>query len=126
MNRQIKPPAEEETWESDPVWELLNQAPAPPASARFSDETVRQARLVPAPRSWWRTLLAPAPLAGIATAATAIAILIVGLADHQEKSASHVAASASLEEIAETEMLLAAVDHLDDFSDAELVSLIGF
>lgn len=31
-----------------------------------------------------------------------------------------------IQDIAETETLLAAVDHLDDFSDNELVSLIGF
>ncbi len=31
-----------------------------------------------------------------------------------------------IQEIAETEALLTAVDHLDQFSDVELVSLIGF
>jgi hypothetical protein len=34
--------------------------------------------------------------------------------------------AANLQEIAETEILIAAVDHLDEFSDNELVSLIGF
>ena len=31
-----------------------------------------------------------------------------------------------IQEIAEAETLIAAVDHLEDFSDNELVSLIGF
>ena len=34
--------------------------------------------------------------------------------------------AAEIQDIAETETLIAAVDHLDDFSDTELVSLIGF
>jgi hypothetical protein len=33
---------------------------------------------------------------------------------------------ASLEEVANQELLLAATDHLNDFSDTELVSLISY
>jgi hypothetical protein len=32
----------------------------------------------------------------------------------------------AIQDIAETETLIAAVDHLEDFSDRELISLIGF
>ncbi len=127
MNPQITPPDEDDTWESDPVWKLLKQAPAPPASARFTDDVVRLARLTPAPRTWWQSLLAPAPLAGFAAATAAIAIAIISLTNFQEEPSIQVTtASASIEEIAETEILLAAVDHLDDFSDTELASLVGF
>lgn len=127
MNHQITPPDEDGTWESDPVWKLLNQAPAPPASARFADDVVRLARLTPAPRSWWQTLLAPAPLAGLTAATAAIAIAVISLTNlQQEPSAQVTTASASIEEIAETEILLAAVDHLENFSDTELASLVGF
>jgi hypothetical protein len=34
--------------------------------------------------------------------------------------------AAEIQDIAETETLIAAVDHLDEFSDTELVTLIGF
>lgn len=127
MKPQITPPNEDDTWESDPVWNLLKQSPAPPASARFTEDVVRLARLTPAPRAWWQTLLNPAPLAGLAAATAAIAIAIISLTNFQEESATQVTtASASIEEIAETEILLAAVDHLEDFSDTELASLVGF
>ncbi len=36
------------------------------------------------------------------------------------------AQAVAIQEIAETETLIAAADHLDDFSDKELISLIGF
>ncbi len=31
-----------------------------------------------------------------------------------------------IEDVADTEILVAAMDHLDEFSDQELVSLVGF
>jgi hypothetical protein len=34
--------------------------------------------------------------------------------------------ASKIQDIAETETLITAVDQLDDFSDTELVSLIGF
>jgi hypothetical protein len=34
--------------------------------------------------------------------------------------------AAAIQDIADSETLIAAVDHLDEFSDTELVSLIGF
>lgn len=127
MNRPPTAPDENDAWESDAVWSLLKQAPAPVASGRFTDETVRQARLGEQHPPWWQRILSPAPLAGFAAATAAIAITVIGYSSSVQKQATQAAiASHAIEEIADAEMLLAAVDHLDEFSDTELASLIGF
>ncbi len=120
-----------ETLESDAVWKLLDQAPLQAASPRFLDDTVRAARLMEAPQPWWKRLFAPAPLAGLAGATAALVFTITqltGPAPEPEKTAALFESeqAAAIQEIAAAETLIAAVDHLDDFSDHELVSLIGF
>lgn len=127
MNRNSLPP--DDSWESDAVWQLLDQAPPKSAGARFADDTVRAARLsVETKPSWWSRLLSPAPLAGLAAATACGFISFLGPA---KVSGSQTAVLSSpqavaIEDIAETETLIAAADHLDDFSDKELVGLIGF
>lgn len=121
----------EESWESDAVWQLLDQAPAPKAGARFVDDTLRRARLAAEEKPWWSRLLSPAPLAGLAAATAAVAFSLVSLLGPSTGNETQTAVvdhsqAATIQEIAETETLIAAVDHLDDFSDTELVSLIGF
>jgi len=128
MNLHTPPP--DDSWESDAVWKLLDQAPPRTASARFADDTLRAMRLAPAAKSWWSRLLSPAPLTGLAAAA-AVALAFISLTGHgPEASAPTVAIDSAqavaIEDIAETETLIAAADQLDDFSDIELVSLIGF
>ncbi len=129
MNRNITPP--DDSWESDAVWQLLDQAPAPKAGARFVDDTVRLARLAGGQKPWWSRLLTPAPLAGFAVATAALAFSLVSVFSPTEpvpapSFAGDSTHAAHIQEIAETETLIAAIDHLDDFSDTELVSLIGF
>jgi hypothetical protein len=129
MNRNSSP--SDESWESDPVWQLLDQAPAPKAGPRFVDDTLRLARLAGEEKPWWSRLLSPAPLAGLAAVTAALAFSLVSLLGPSNGTNPQTAAvdhsqAASIQEIAETETLIAAVDHLDDFSDNELVSLIGF
>ena len=130
MNR--KPFNTDESWEQDAVWKLLDQAPPASAGPRFVDDTVRAARLMGQPEAWWKRLFAPAPLAGLAGATAALVFAAVSLTTEPTPEAvSQTAAydteqAAAIQEIAETEMLIAAADHLDDFSDNELVSLIGF
>lgn len=73
----------------------------------------------------------PAPLAGLAAVTAAVAFALMSLLGPSTGNDSQMAAvdlsqAANIQEIAETETLIAAVDHLDDFSDTELVSLIGF
>jgi hypothetical protein len=124
-------PLPDDSWESDAVWKLLDQAPRMTAGVCFVDDTVRAARLSVEIKPWWSRLFSPAPLAGLVAATAVFAFAVVswlgpssgpGLLTGTLDSPQAVA----IQDIAETETLLAAVDHLDDFSDNELVSLIGF
>jgi hypothetical protein len=130
MNRQ--PHQNDDSWENDPVWKLLDQSSPATASPRFADDTVRAARLAGQEVSWWSRVLTPLPLAGFAAAATACVIAVLSLQNdtpgdaHDQIAAVDSISFADIQEIAETEALLSAVDHLDKFSDVELVSLIGF
>ena len=129
MNRQ--PLHNDESWENDPVWKLLDQSPPATAGPRFVDDTVRAARLAGQPASWWKRVFAPAPLAGLAAATAACVIAVISLHNASPDATSHKAladssAFAEIQEIAETEILLSAAEDLDEFSDMELVSLIGF
>ena len=128
MNRNSPPP--DDSWESDAVWQLLDQVPPRTAGARFTDDTVRAARLSIA-SPWWKRLLSPAPLAGLAAATAAFAFAVLSLTGPNSGTQSQIAVldspqAIAIQEFAETETLIAAVDQLDDFSDKELVSLIGF
>lgn len=129
MNRKSQP--SDDSWESDAVWKLLDQASCLTAGARFVDDTVRAARLRPPEKSWWTKWCTPAPLAGLAatTAGAAFAIFLLPGPDTPSPVAISLVNSPraeAIQEIAETETLIAATDQLDDFSDNELVSLIGF
>jgi hypothetical protein len=129
MNRHPLPP--DDSWESDAVWELLDQAAPRVAGPHFAADTARAARLAGSPRSWWQRLFAPVPLAGLAAVSAALAIAMVALSHSPIRTADPTAANndeafAGIQELAEAEVLCAAVDNLDDFTDTELVCLIGF
>ena len=126
MNRE--PIKTDDSWESDAVWKLLDQAPPQKAGARFVDDTLRAARLAADVKPWWSRFFSPVPLAGIAGATAALVFTFVG--PSQETTRTLAAADSkqafAIQQIAETETLIAAADHLENFSDNELVSLIGF
>lgn len=130
MNSSCPPP--QESWESDAVWDLLEKAPPVTASHRFTDEVVRSARTDAGMKSWWHRIFSPAPLIGIATVTAAVALAVVSLVQPETHAAPHIAVNlnspqaVAIQDIAETEALIAAADRLDDYSDNELVSLIGF
>ncbi len=129
MNRNSPPT--DESWESDAVWKLLDQAPPKTAGLRFADDTVRAARLSIEIKPWWSRLFSPASLAGFAAATAAVAFAVISLVGPAPKSNEQTAVldspqAVAIQDIAETETLIAAMDQLDDFSDNELVSLIGF
>ena len=129
MNR--KPLQSDESWENDAVWKLLDQAPPVSAGPRFVDDTLRAARLAGQPQPWWKKLFAPAPLAGLAGATAALVFSISGWIGPSPDTNTRTVGldterAAQIQDIAETETLIAAVDHLDEFSDNELVTLIGF
>lgn len=129
MQRDPMPP--DDSWESDAVWKLLDQAPPQTAGPRFADDVVRMARLSSEEKPWWSRVFAPAPLAGFATATAAVTFAVVSFVGPANQISSQTAMLDSrqavvIQDIAETEALIAAADQLDDFSDNELVSLIGF
>lgn len=129
MNHPPLPP--DDSWESDALWKLLEQAPPVQASARFADDAVRAARLMADAPPWWSRYFAPTPLTALAACAAAVALGFVAWTGAPSRPETQIAIldsshAAEIQEIAETETLIAAVDQLDDFSDHELVSLIGF
>ncbi|MCX6876281.1 MAG: hypothetical protein NTW21_21110 [Verrucomicrobia bacterium] len=129
MNRHPLPP--DDSWESDAVWKLLDQAPPRAAGPRFADNTARAARLAGTPRAWWQRLGAPIPLVGLGAATASLALAFMALTHPpthpaDPSTASNDEAFAAIQRLAEAEVLSAAVDNLDDFTDTELVSLIGF
>ncbi|MES2659466.1 MAG: hypothetical protein V4689_12675 [Verrucomicrobiota bacterium] len=126
MNRD--PHTTDDSWESDAVWKLLDQAPAPKASARFVDDTLRAVRLAADVKPWWKRLFSPVPLAGLAGATAALAFSFIMTAPKSTDGTVYLDSpqAVAIQDIAETETLIAAADRLDDFSDNELVSLIGF
>ncbi|MEI7911797.1 MAG: hypothetical protein WCK77_19365 [Verrucomicrobiota bacterium] len=129
MNRNPLPP--DDSWETDAVWKLLDQASTRVAGPHFTDNTLRAARLAGQPRAWWQRLFAPIPLAGLAATAAALALAVQALNPTPSHTAVPTVASsdeafAGIQELAETEVLSAAVDNLDNFTDTELVCLIGF
>lgn len=117
----------EDAWESDAVWKLLDAAPAPKASPRFAENALRAARNSSHNVSWWKSLFAPAPLAGLSTA-TALAALLIAFFPSSENTPipDDSVLSAEIEEITDMENLIASIDHIDELSDSELIALIGY
>ena len=100
------------------------------ASGRFTDDVVRAARLSVKENFGWLKLLSPTRMAGLvaATGLTCAVIFLVGSweKNHLPTTPLDSAYLEEIQEVVETETLIAAVDHLDDVSDVELASLIGF
>lgn len=122
---------DEQDVSQDPVWDLLRQSPAVPVSPVFADRVmraVRQAEAQPSP-FWARSYAVMGSVAAMAAALTIAAVMFFlpepaqTVVEHRPEPAD---AFATLDEVASQEMLLAATDHLGEFSDTELVSLIGF
>jgi len=133
MNRQ--PEQHEQPLEPDPVWDLVDKAPTRPASASFVRKTVQMVREQRRRQTWWQRLLAPvlarptASMAGLAAAAAAV-VLVVNLVQPGEQPAGVASFDSpqgnEIEEAIATEMLMAAAENPSEFSDQELVCLLGF
>ena len=128
MNR--KPLNNDESWENDAVWKLLDQVPPVGPGPRFVDDTVRAARLAGQSSPWWTRVFSPVPLAGLAAAAAAVVFVFTQVSKQApvgDPGGGPVVSghAAEIQEIAETETLISAVDHMENFSDTELVALIG-
>jgi hypothetical protein len=112
----------------DAVWALLARNPAARASGRFVDDVMRTVRLAGVPREpWWRRIVSPLGLGGLAAATTAVVLGLLAWWPRPVNSGSVAVCDLSeLDPVAEEEMIVAAADHLSSFSDAELVTMLGF
>jgi len=120
-------------FEKDPVWELLRESSARRPSPSFAANVVRAARLEQAAKPWWSRLLIPASIGGVLAGATALVVGVIvlqtgpaggdgGLVQNTPEAISF----ADIQDNVETEVFIAASEHLGDYSDEELVSMIGF
>jgi len=131
MTKNSPPP--DDSWESDAVWDLIDRSPAPPVSPRFADDTLRAVRLSANETPWWKSVFSRPAAVGLigATAALALTASVLWKSPTGEtetlvaSNSQNAESLAAIQDIAEAEVLLAA-DHLDDFSDHELASLVGF
>jgi len=116
----------------DATWKLLGEAEPTRASGRFADDTVRAVKLLPEAGSWWPKIVSFSPWAGFAAFGVLATFMFVNGSDEGTGLGSQVVSVSAEEkwvaisEVAEAEMLAAAAEDLDSFSDQELVSLIGF
>jgi hypothetical protein len=120
--------------EKDPVWELLRESAAHRPGPNFAANVARAARLEGQAKPWWSRILIPASIGGALAAAAAMVALVMSLPTgtpagngpgtvYNEGTGSSFA---DLQDNLETEVFLAASEQLGDYSDEELVSMIGF
>lgn len=115
----------------DELWDLLRQSPRVNASADFAERVIRAAReteqqTIP---FWTRTRVAMASVAAMAAALVVVASIMMApdqMPTIVQQAPLKEDGFASLDEVAQQEMLLAATDHLGEFSNTELVTLIAF
>lgn len=118
--------------EQDPVWELLRQSPSLRPGPNFAANVARAARLEEPAKPWWSKLWIPASIGSALAGAAALVAVVFSLQTGNNPTGPVIVTTtppsslADLQENYETEVLLAASDHLADYSDEELVALIGF
>jgi hypothetical protein len=118
--------------EGDATWELLGKAAPKEAGSRFADDTLRAVKLLPEADPWWSRILSSSPWVAVAACAGLAAFIFLKPPVEPtivHKPRTDVQAEkqwVEIEEVADEELLAAAADHLDRFSDQELVTLIGF
>jgi hypothetical protein len=120
--------------EKDPVWALLRESAAHRPSPNFAANVVRAARLEGQAKPWWSKILIPASIGGALAGAAAMVAVVMSL--QTGTPASHgptvvytegtASSFADLQDNLETEVFIAASEQLGDYSDEELVSMIGF
>ena len=123
----------QEDWsEKDATWELLGKAAPRKAGGRFADDTLRAVKLLPEADPWWPKILSFSPWGAVAACGALAAFLLLNPAGVENRTSATAGVGddgdqwVEIEAVAEEELLAAAADHLDRFSDQELVTLIGF
>lgn len=120
----------DEWHEDEATWKLLGKSTPAKAGDRFADDAVRAVKVLPEGDAWLPNLLRFSPWLGLAACAVFASWLsinqpeeaksdpVVNVSDTEEKWSQ-------IEDVAEVEMLSAAVEHIDQFSDQELITMIG-
>ena len=120
----------EEWSESDKTWQLLGKAAPKQASARFADDVVRAVRLLPEADPFWPRIFRFSRWSLVAACVILAVSIFMDPADSDSKKApvavDDEAQWEQIEVVAQAELLAAAAEHLDEFSDQDLVTMIGF
>lgn len=115
--------------EQDPIWDLLRQSPSSRPAPDFAARVTRAARLASIEPRWWNRPWLPATLVGGLAAAAAITLALLPADPFNSPTPADSGAAdslAGLQEDYEAEVLLAASEHLANYSDEELVAMVGF
>lgn len=120
--------------EKDALWDLLRQSPGKQARPSFAADVVRAARLAAPEKPWWQRALIPLSFGGLLAGAAAMVVVSLTMQQQKTPSSSPVAkvtvtspgSITDVQDFAESQVLAVAADHLADYSDDELVSLVGF
>lgn len=127
---------EQNDWENDPVWSLVDRAPSSEAKPAFVQDVMREVRLLDDKESpWWRVFFLPQTLVGGAVAAVLALILVFSLPSGEKDSNSiadtpttpepvETVADSKLDTLVEKELLLEAAEDPSAFSDEELLALL--
>lgn len=120
-------------FEKDPVWDLLRQTAAHRPGPNFAADVVRAARMQPPAKPWWSRLLIPASVGSVLAGAAALVTVMLTLQSNPTGESPMIAHNppadvtwTDLQDDAETEVFLTAAEHLSDYSDEELASMMGF
>jgi len=114
----------------DKTWQLLGKAAPKLASARFADDVVRAVRLLPEADPIWPQILKFSRWSLVAACVVlAASIFIDPVKTSPNKGLvveDHKTQWEQIENAAQAELLAAAVEHMDEFSDQDLITMIGF
>lgn len=126
--------SEQDDWDNkDATWELLGKSEFRKADSRFADDVLRAVRLLPESDPCALKVLGFSPWVAAAACTVLAAFLFLNPTDNQVITAPSIADISDgtdhwveIEAAAEEEMIVAAANYLDRFSDQELLTLIGF
>lgn len=134
---QNSTPEEFELSQDQELWDLLGKTPSPEASPLFSRNVMREIRVqesdLARKPSFWQALVSPRHLIPIAVAGMAAVAFLLWNPDSKpaasvvqlpDNEAIPLEVASSLESSFESELLLAAADTPELFSDEEVIAML--
>lgn len=116
--------------EDDKTWQLLGKSASKQASARFADDVVRAVRLLPEADPIWPRILKFSRWSLVAACVVLAASIFIDPVktgpDKGPIAEDNKTQWEQIEDAAQAELLAAAVEHIDEFSDEDLITMIGF